>query len=154
MKVAQYMRQEKSIAARTYTTENEIAQVLAAFDSWWSLIQAGFPPSEVADGEPPVDYRTPAERTRDRDRALLELIDQQSALFPLDDFDPRATTLKELQDYTEEMEALTARFAERDRRRRTYLERLIEAAGDDLSVTWKEAHDLLDEPPANDDPDD
>ena len=145
--------------ARVYTTEAQIGKALADFDTWWDLIQANFPPYEVPEEEPLADYRTKAERTQDRGRALMELMDQQSALFPLDDFDPRSTTLKELQDYTEEMETLTARFAERDRRRRAYLEQLIEAAGEDLSVTWKEAHDRLDDVGGDDgdpplDPDD
>lgn len=86
---------------------------------------------------------TKPERDRDRARALLDLIGEQAALFPLDDFEPVTTTLKELQTYTEEMEQLTARFAARDQKRRAYLECLIAAADNDLGMTWRDAQDRL-----------
>jgi hypothetical protein len=38
---------------------------------------------------------------------------------------------------------LTARFAEHGRKRRAYLDRLIAAAGNDLSMVWQEAHSRL-----------
>jgi hypothetical protein len=129
--------------ARAYPTEAEIAHACAEFEDWSDLRTAGFPTFEAPPDEPPADHRTKTEREHDRARALLELIGQQAALFPLNDFEPVSTTLKELQDYTEEMEGLTARFAERDRKRRDYLENLIEAADHDLSVTWREAQDRL-----------
>lgn len=131
--------------ARTYKTEAEIGKVLADFSSWSALIAANFPAYDVDENEPPADHRTDAERKRDHARALLDAVDEQGALFPLSDFEPHTTTLKELQDYTDEMEQLTARFAERDRQRREYLERLVQVADNDLSVTWKEAHDRLDD---------
>lgn len=131
-------------AARTYTTENEISQVLGEFDSWWSLIQAGFPAYEAPEGEPPADYRTKQERAQERTRILLELIDRQGALFPADKYEPTTSTIKELQEHAMQMREMTARFAEQDRKRDAYIEALIEAAEGDLSMTWKEAHDRLD----------
>jgi hypothetical protein len=134
-------------AARTYPTEVQIAQASARFESWSALIAADFPPFEAPEGEPPADHRTASERDHDRARALVDLIGEQSALFPLSDFEPVTTTLKELQDYADQQEDLTARFVAHGRKRRAYLDRLIEAAGNDLSLTWQEAHDRLDHAP-------
>jgi hypothetical protein len=129
--------------ARAYPTEAEIRKVLADFETWWDLIQANFPAYEAPKDEPPADHRTEPERRAARGRALLDAVGDQGTLFPLDEFEPSDSTLKELQEYAVEMQELTARFAERDRKRRTYLDQLIRAADGDLSVTWKEAHDRL-----------
>lgn len=130
--------------ARAYRTESQIANAGAQFEDWTSLRSAGFPPFESPEGEPPADHRTVAERDHDRARALIDLIGEQGTLFPLSDFEPIMTTLKELQAYAEQMRDLTSRFAERDRKRQAYLDQLIEAADGDLSMTWQEAHDRLD----------
>jgi len=124
-----------------YKTDTEIQQASVEFGTWSGLIQAGFPPYEAPDDEPPADHRTDAERDHDRARALTELIGEQGSLFPLRDFEPVTTTLKELQDYAEQQEELTARFVEHGRKRRVYLESLIEAADNDLSMTWQRAHE-------------
>jgi hypothetical protein len=96
--------------------------------------------------EPPVDHRTDAERDHDRARALLDVVGEQGALFPLSHFEPVTTTLKELSDYAREQREMTGRFAERDRKRDAYLEQLIAAAGNDLSMVWQEAHNRLPDP--------
>jgi len=129
--------------ARAYQTEAEILHACAEFEDWSDLRSAGFPPFEAPGDEPPADHRTKAERDHDHARALLDLIGEQAALFPLRDFEPVTTTLKELQAYTEDMEGLTARFAERDKNRRAYLDSLIAAADDDLDMTWRDAQDRL-----------
>lgn len=130
-------------AARAYPTEAEILQAIAEFDTWSALIQANFPGFGAPPNEPPADHRTDAERKRDHARAALDLIGQQGTLFPLDQFEPVDTTLKQLQDYTQQMEDLTARFAARDAERRAYLESLIRAADNDLSLSWRDAQDRL-----------
>jgi hypothetical protein len=130
--------------ARAYPTETQIANAGSQFESWTDLRSAGFPAYEAPDGEPPADHRTEAERDHDRARALIDLIGEQGTLFPLSDFEPVVTTLKELQAYAEQMRELTSRFAERDRKRQEYLDCLIEAADGDLSMTWQDAHDRLD----------
>lgn len=129
--------------ARAYPTEAGFAKALANFETWSAFIKANFPGFEVSPDEPPADHRTKTERDHDRARALLDLIGKQAALFPLSDFEPVTTTLKELQEHTVEMEELTARFAERDAKRRAYLESLIAAADGDLSMTWQDAQDRL-----------
>jgi hypothetical protein len=129
--------------ARAYPTEAEIGNAITDFDTWFDLIQADFPAYEAPPDEPPADHRTKTERDHDRARALLDLIGKQAALFPLSDFEPVTTTLKELQEHTVEMEELTARFAERDAKRRAYLDSLIAAADGDLSMTWQDAQDRL-----------
>ena len=130
--------------ARTYQTEDEIRQALAAFETWTDLCSANFPAYETSADEPLADHRTEEEKKRDRARALLDIIGNQGTLFPLDKFEPTEATLKELQEYTEQSEELTARFLEHDRKRRDYLDSLIEAADGDLSITWQEAQQRLD----------
>lgn len=129
--------------ARTYKTESEFRNAITEFPTWFELTQAGFPSFPGIDGEPPADYRTSAEIARDRARQLADLTDPQGTLFPLDQFEPIEATLKELQDYAERGEELTARFAAHDAKRRAYLEELIEAADGDLSMTWQAAHERL-----------
>lgn len=136
-------------AARAYSTEAEIAQALAEFPSWTALINSGFPKYEAPEGEPLADHRTEAERKRDHARALADQLGEQGALFPLSDFEPVTTTLKELAAYADEMAELTARFAERDSQRQAYLAGLVEAAGGDLSMTWQDAHERLTDSPAH-----
>jgi hypothetical protein len=129
--------------ARAYSTEAQIANLSSQFESWTELRRAGFPPVEVDPDEPSADHRTQAERDHDHARALVDLIGDQGALFPLRDFEPVVTTLKELVEYADQQEELTARFVEHGKKRRGYLNDLIDAAGGDLSVTWREAHDRL-----------
>lgn len=136
--------------ARAYPTEAQIRHAGAEFQGWTELRSAGFPPIAAPDGEPPADHRTEAERRHDHARALADVIGDQGALFPLSTFEPVTTTLKELAGYAAEMAELTERFATRDRERSEYLERLIAAAGGDLSVTWQDAHDRLGEGPIGD----
>lgn len=129
--------------ARAYPTEAQIRMAATDFGSWSEIVQAGFPSYDAPDGEPAADHRTEAERARDRARslaALAEMDSDQLTLFPLDRYEPNESTLKELADYSDEMSAMTARFLKRDEQRREYVERLIEAAGGDMSATWQDAH--------------
>lgn len=125
--------------ARAYPTEVQIRHAGAEFESWTELRSAGFPPFDAPDGEPPADHRTDREKEEDRQRAFEAILGEQGALFPLSDFEPATTTLKELLAYADEMEEWTGRYVARDRRRREYLDELLRAVGDDLSATWLEA---------------
>lgn len=129
--------------AREYPTESQIRSAVSDFDSWHDLVAAGFPAYEAPEGEPPADYRNEREKRRERNRAMADVDSDQEALFPLADFEPAETPLKVLKEYTEEMAELTARFAERDRKRQAYLNRLIDAADGDLSMTWEQARERL-----------
>lgn len=133
--------------ARAYPTEAEIRHACAEFGSWSDLRAAGFPAYEAPEDEPPADHRTDAERAHDRARALVDAIGEQGALFPLRDFEPVTTTLKELVDYADQQEEITARFVAHGAKRRAYLDSLIEAADNDLSMSWLDAHGRLDAPP-------
>jgi hypothetical protein len=129
--------------ARAYKTETEFGNAVAEFPTWHDLVQAGFPPFPGLDGEPPADWRTAQEIRHDRARQLAAHADQQGVLFPLDQFEPVQSSVKELLEYTEQGEELTARFAAHDRKRRAYVDALVEVSGGDLSLTWQEAHDRL-----------
>lgn len=129
--------------ARTYQTESQIGRAVADFETWRDLSDANFPEYDAAEDEPLADHRTDAERDHDRARALIDLIGEQGALFPLRDFEPIETTLKDLQLYMEQQEGLTQRFVAHGQKRRAYFEQLVEAADYDLSVTWAEAHARL-----------
>lgn len=129
--------------ARTYQTEAQIAKAIGDFGTWFDLIQAGFPPYEAPAGEPLADHRTEAEKRRDSARRLLDLIGEQGTLFPLDLFEPAEATLKELVEYADQQDDLTARFQARGEKRRSYLSRLMAAAEGDLSPTWQAAQSLL-----------
>lgn len=137
--------QRRMQCARTYRTEGQIRRVLADFETWDELSRANFPPYEADENEPLADHRTETEQEHVRARALLDLIGEQGALFPASMFEPVETQLKDLVAYAEEMRDLTSRFVKRDEERRAYLNRLIEAAGGDLSVTWQEAQRRLNE---------
>lgn len=129
--------------ARTYPTEAQIRHACAEFEDWSGLRAAEFPAYEAPEGEPPADHRTGSERDNDRARALMDLVGEQGSLFPLSHFEPTTTTLKELADYAREQREMTGRFAERDRKRDSCLEKLIEAAGHDLSMVWLKAYTRL-----------
>jgi hypothetical protein len=126
--------------ARAYPYASQIANAGAQFEDWTALRSAGFPAMPAPADEPPADWRTETERQRDHNRALADIFGEQGTLFPLADFEPRETPLKDLEAYAVEMAELTARFRKRDEERREYLDILIVAAGGDLSVTWQAAH--------------
>jgi hypothetical protein len=129
--------------ARAYPTEAQIAQACRDYATVSDLREAGFPHYEAPPGELPADHRTRAERQQDHARALLEIVGEPGSLFKLSEFEPTTSLLKELQDYTERQEELTARFVEHGKKRRAYLESLVEAADGDLSMTWQDAQDRL-----------
>lgn len=130
-------------AARAYKTDEEIRQASAEFETWSDLVNSGFPRYDSDPDEALADHRTDEEKRRDHARALVDQIGEQGALFPLTDFEPTETTLKELQEYTEQQEELTERFVKHDQKRRAYLDSLITALDGDLDATWQEAHERL-----------
>jgi hypothetical protein len=127
--------------ARTYPHESQIAKAIGDFGTWFALIQARFPTYESDPDEPVADYRTKAERRHDAARHLLDIVGEQGTLFPLDRYEPKDTLMKDLQDYVDAQDEMTARFAELGRRRRDYLKRLLEAVDGDMTKTWAEAHE-------------
>ena len=140
--------------ARAYPTEAQIGKALADFETWWDLIQAGFPSYEAPPDEPLSDWRTKSERATDRARALSEATNPQGDLWPADRFDRATSALKEMREYAEDQAAMTRRFAERDRRRFAELEELEKAAGGDLSMLWGDAEDLIEDQGDEDQDDD
>lgn len=126
--------------ARAYPKDSQIGHAVAGFGSWRDLSEARFPAYDAPADEPDADWRTPAERKRDRARQLAELADRdQLALFPVDQFE-LDTPLKDLIDYAGEQADITARFVARDKQRAAYLAELLAAVDDDESVSWRDAH--------------
>jgi hypothetical protein len=136
--------QRRLQCARAYPTEDEIRQVLTDFQTWDELLNAKFPAYETSSDEPPADHRTDAERRHDHARALLDHIGEQGALFPLSDFEPVTTTVKEMREYAEDMLAMASSFHEHAKERLAYVDDLSEAADGDESMTWQDAQDRLD----------
>lgn len=128
--------------ARAYPTEAQIGTASSDFASWTDLRSAGFPAIERPEGEPDADWRTTEEKRRDAARRMADLVGDQAGLFPLDHVDPGESTVKELRAYAIDQRDLTARFAERDRKRFEYLGALDAATGGDDSAVWQDAHRL------------
>lgn len=55
-------------------------------------------------------------------------------MFPLDEFEPTQTTLKDIGDFLDRQDAITARFIATSERRRTYWQQLVDLIGRQLSV--------------------
>lgn len=134
--------------ARTYQTESEFNRMLLNFRSWRAVCDAGFPAYERDPDEPLADHRTDAERKHDHGRALLDHIGDQGAFFPLSDFEPITTTVKEMRVYAEAMVAMASSFHEHAKERLAYVDQLSEAVDGDESVTWQDAQDRLDGEPS------
>lgn len=132
---------DRMLAARTYPKESQIALAQSDFDTWNDLRNARFPAYEASPDEPDADWRTTAEKAHDRAVALAALADWDTpALFPLTQFEPTETTLKQLIDYAAEQDAITERFAETGRKRHEQLDAMLAAVGGDESSTWADAH--------------
>lgn len=142
--------QRRLQCARTYETEDQIRHAVADFETWRDLADANFPPVEAPPDAGPYDPRDADERARDTARNLARRAEQddeedQLTLFEYfpDDRFTDISTLAELAKYAEEMADLTERFAQRDRERADYLQRLINAVGGDMSATWEQAQAAL-----------
>lgn len=149
LKLSEREIQHRLQAGKAYPAEAQITHICASYETWGALRTAGFPPVEAPEDAAPFDPRQAAERARDAARDLARHGkdgDGQIALFdyfPEERFDESAT-LAELAKYASEMAELTERFAQRDRERFAYLNRLIDAAGGDMNATWEEAQAALD----------
>jgi hypothetical protein len=135
--------QRRLRCARAYQRDSQIRHAVTHFETWHDLVNANFPDFDAEPDEPLADHRTDDERKRDNARRLAETFGEQGSLFPLDQFEPTQATLKDLHDYAQQMAELTERFARRDLERLDYLRGLIAAAEDDMSMTWREAHERL-----------
>lgn len=133
---------------RAYPTEAQIRTVSSDFATWTELRSAGFPECERGTDEPDYDPRWSDERDRDAAHRGAQLLpsetEEQLALFPAGKFD-ELSTLAEMEKYAEENAEITARFALRDRDRKTYLQSLIDAVHGDMSATWERARAALGE---------
>ena len=127
-------------AARTYSTESQIRTVSSDFRTWTELRVAGFPPISKTDGEHPADHRTKAEKDRDTARALVDLVGTQGAMFPLDEFEPTQTTLKEIGDFLDRQDEITSNWIKTGKKRRGYWQQMVDAVDGNLAVTWLEGH--------------
>lgn len=127
--------------ARAYPTESQFGHAMTEFTTWFDLIQAGFPPFPVDPiDDKPADHRTRAERKRDLARAVLDAVGMQEALFPLDQFEPTETPLKDLIAYNDDQHHITDGFVAVGERRDKYLDELLAAVGHNLDRSWADAH--------------
>jgi hypothetical protein len=126
--------------ARTYPTEGQIRNAVTDFGAWRDLISANFPAYPADFDEPPADHRTPDEKSHDAATALLDLVGDQGALFPISQLEPTEATLKDLVAYIDQQDEITQRFLAKNERRREYVAVLSEAVGNDLSRSWRDAH--------------
>jgi hypothetical protein len=137
--------------ALKYPTEEQIRQLMTEFEAWRDIVSSALPalPDVAAkEGERPYDPRTDTELRSSHDRHNpLPDGDQQLELFPRSSDDD---TLADLRRYLEEMEELTARFAERDEQRRAYFNRLLKAVNGNEQATYGEARALLADQAATD----
>jgi hypothetical protein len=129
--------------ARAYLTEAEFSTAVLNFRTWSELRDSGFPAYPAAAEEAPADWRTDAERTSDRNRAYLDATNGMDAMFPLRDFEPIETSLEDLEIFMKQQLEINESFAATYAKRRTYLDRLINAVGGDLSATWEQAEAAL-----------
>lgn len=141
--------QRRLQCGRTYQTEAQIRHAVSDFETWHDLAAAGFPAVEVSEDAEPFDPRDADEKARDAARILARNAEQGNGsqlslfeYFPDDRFDETAT-LADLAKYASEMAELTERFAQRDRERFAYLNRLIAAVNGDMAATWAEADEAL-----------
>lgn len=133
---------------RTYETEAELRKILAQFENWWSLIQAGFPAVEADEDGLPYDPRDTDEKWRDfRDEMERRQRENPSQLtldyelpdhFSHDTYSPR-TPISSLIAACDESERMTANFVKRDEERRAYVEELRAAADGNTDMAWYEA---------------
>ncbi len=65
-------------------------------------------------------------------------------MFPVSQFEPTEITLKDLEDYADQQDRITAGFAATCRKRRDYLTDLKAAVHGDMGKTWAEAQAALD----------
>lgn len=137
-------------AGRAYPSEAEIAQLVAQYETWKELIQAGFPVVALplgADIEP-FDPRTPEEKARDAGQMLGMAAEKAAGQLELfEHFKPEAfdelSTIAELRKHATEMREWTERQLKADDRRFAYVNRLSAAVGGDESKTAAEAEAAL-----------
>lgn len=132
--------------ARAYPYASQMRNAITDFATWFDLVQAGFPPYEPEPGEEPADPRTKEEIRRERERQYAAFLGEQVALFPLEDYLPERTALKELGEFVARSEEMATSFEKTSRRRRAYYDELAAAVDGDLTMSWAQAHRLLDDP--------
>ncbi|MER7574901.1 hypothetical protein [Streptomyces sp. NPDC126514] len=138
--------QRRLRCARSYPYASQIRHAMTDFGTWFDLIKAGFPTYEPEPGEEPADPRTKEEIRRERERRYAVFLREQVGLFPMEDYIPERTALKELGEFVARSEEMSASFEKTARRRRAYYDELAAAVDGDLTVSWAQAHQLLDDP--------
>lgn len=120
--------------ARAYKAINEILHASAGFAGWAELRNAGFPVTYVDEVPSPDDILDNIEQTDPQEFEQLGLFPPLVKTVPLE-----RCSLRYLLAYADEMEAMTASFARRDRERRAHLSALCMAVEGDLDVLYPDA---------------
>jgi hypothetical protein len=127
-------------AGRQYPNEASIRHAVAEYRSWHDLAQSGFSQVDGSEEGRPFDPRTDSELRDAIERHNPLPHAWQQSLFPhSEDTD----TLADLRRYLEENEEITARYSERDDKRRSYFSQLLKAVNGNESATYGQARALL-----------
>lgn len=125
--------QRRLRCARAYSTEAQIRHAMTDFETWFDLVQAGFPARQGT--EETADPESELDRIEAGDRAQLEL-----DLFP--DMLPRTNLpliyarMRDVEAYAAEMRRMTANYHRKDVERAEHLAALRAVVGDDPDVLY------------------
>jgi hypothetical protein len=152
-KISEREFQRRLQCGRTYPKESQIRQALADFRTWNDLHLANFPPYDGDPDELPCNpletrelikqHETQDERFREDGQygdggLFVRSENEEGALIPRDTFGDD-TPLSEVDRWADDELELAARFTDRARKRRFYVDGLIKAVSGDMNATLGEA---------------
>lgn len=133
--------QRRIQCARAYATDSQLRHAMTQFETWFDLIQAGFPAVDTDETPAPESALDDIEESAADAAGQLSLFPDLVRGVPLQE-----ATLRHLVAYDEWMCAMTASYARTDARRGKHLAELRAAVGDDLDATYAEAVTALHSP--------
>lgn len=151
-------------AGKVYPKRSQIRSVASDYDSWWTLIRAGFPPYEGDEDELPYNPLATDELIKQHETGSARVGEdgqyegggivpredheehgeepREGALIPRDTF-PDTTPLSELVRWAEQERELARRFNARVDRVCYYIDSLVKASNGDLTMALGDAERRL-----------